>query len=156
MSDTENTAMHMPGTLSQKKRKLRKGTRSCWECKRRKTRCVFLQNENGTCAGCQRRGTRCIDQNESDVEMETRETSTNRRLDRIETMLATLLERQEAPRTPTTETSQTFSVIDGERRALVLPNMITDVFPYADRPLTVNMTTRFHANDVFPTRQIRK
>ncbi|KAL5373900.1 hypothetical protein DPSP01_012363 [Paraphaeosphaeria sporulosa] len=79
-----------------KKRKLRKGTHSCWECKRRKAKCVFSNEHDTMCVGCLRRGTRCVDQNESIVEPESRDGATNRRLLRIEAMLETLLERQVA------------------------------------------------------------
>ena len=79
-----------------KQRKLRKGTRSCWECKRRKARCVFLGRDDAICAGCRRRGTNCVNQNESEYEPETRDGATNRRLQRIETMLETLVARQRA------------------------------------------------------------
>ena len=41
-----------------KRRKIRKGTQSCWECKRRKVRCSGEQ----ICQNCQRRGTPCIGQ----------------------------------------------------------------------------------------------
>ncbi|KAI0139841.1 hypothetical protein GGR57DRAFT_441912 [Xylariaceae sp. FL1272] len=46
------------------KRKLRKGTRSCWECKRRKARCSWSreQHDHACCDACHRRGTRCIGQ----------------------------------------------------------------------------------------------
>jgi len=46
-----------------KRRKVRKGTQSCWECKRRKVRCTLsaTSGEN-TCDGCERRGTVCISQ----------------------------------------------------------------------------------------------
>jgi hypothetical protein len=46
-----------------KRRKLRKGTHSCWECKRRKMRCIFdpLANVN-ICNGCKRRGSPCVSQ----------------------------------------------------------------------------------------------
>ncbi|KAK8104559.1 uncharacterized protein PG998_011592 [Apiospora kogelbergensis] len=50
---------------SAKRRKTRKGTRSCWACKRRKEKCVFNQTiptQDASCLGCQRRGTRCISQ----------------------------------------------------------------------------------------------
>jgi len=47
---------------SAKRRKLRKGTRSCWECKRRKIRCIFAAPEDATCIGCQRRRAPCISQ----------------------------------------------------------------------------------------------
>lgn len=43
-------------------RKIRKGTRSCWECKRRKTRCIFPASGEPTCVYCQRRRIPCIGQ----------------------------------------------------------------------------------------------
>lgn len=51
------------GEMKAKRRKIRKGTRSCWECKRRKIRCVFDNAaEDALCFGCQRRGTTCVSQ----------------------------------------------------------------------------------------------
>lgn len=44
-----------------KRRRLRKGTHSCWECKRRKMKCIFDPLAT-TCNGCLRRGSRCISQ----------------------------------------------------------------------------------------------
>ncbi|TLD14073.1 uncharacterized protein PgNI_02851 [Pyricularia grisea] len=44
-----------------KRRKIRKGTQSCWECKRRKMRCTF-DNSGAGCVACQRRGSACIGQ----------------------------------------------------------------------------------------------
>lgn len=46
-----------------KRRKLRKGTHSCWECKRRKMKCVFdAPTDTTTCTGCRRRGSQCVSQ----------------------------------------------------------------------------------------------
>lgn len=45
-----------------KRRKIRKGTRSCWECKRRKVRCNFNTEADTICIGCRRRGTHCLSQ----------------------------------------------------------------------------------------------
>lgn len=45
-----------------KRRKLRKGTHSCWECKRRKMRCIFIPPDVTTCSGCRRRGSQCVSQ----------------------------------------------------------------------------------------------
>jgi hypothetical protein len=45
-----------------KRRKVRKGTRSCWECKRRKIRCNYGSATDAVCIGCQRRGTHCLSQ----------------------------------------------------------------------------------------------
>jgi hypothetical protein len=43
-----------------KRRKLRKGTHSCWACKRRKERCV--SSDTGVCESCRRRGSKCVSQ----------------------------------------------------------------------------------------------
>lgn len=45
-----------------KRRRLRKGTHSCWACKRRKVRCTFAFSTDATCIICRRRGTKCISQ----------------------------------------------------------------------------------------------
>ncbi|KAH8423345.1 uncharacterized protein LDX57_001103 [Aspergillus melleus] len=45
------------------RRKVRKGTHSCWECKRRKMKCRFDPRVvNASCNGCRRRGSTCISQ----------------------------------------------------------------------------------------------
>ncbi|KZL63805.1 zn 2cys6 transcription factor [Colletotrichum incanum] len=49
-----------------KRRKLRKGTQSCWECKRRKARCTFASTNQDICEGCTRRGTDCVSQEVTD------------------------------------------------------------------------------------------
>jgi hypothetical protein len=43
-------------------RKVRKGTRSCWHCKRRKVRCIFAYGDDTVCISCRRRGTTCVGQ----------------------------------------------------------------------------------------------
>ncbi|KAK3361939.1 C6 zinc finger domain protein [Lasiosphaeria ovina] len=45
-----------------KRRKVRKGTRSCWECKRRKIRCIFESLDHDVCLGCERRRAPCVSQ----------------------------------------------------------------------------------------------
>ncbi|VUC28757.1 unnamed protein product [Clonostachys rosea] len=47
---------------SRKRRKIRKGTQSCWECKRRKIRCTFATPADTTCDGCRSRKTKCVSQ----------------------------------------------------------------------------------------------
>ncbi|KAL5358546.1 hypothetical protein BJX96DRAFT_183012 [Aspergillus floccosus] len=45
------------------RRKVRKGTHSCWECKRRKMKCRFDPRiASASCNGCRRRGSPCISQ----------------------------------------------------------------------------------------------
>ncbi|KAK4066312.1 transcriptional regulator family: Fungal Specific TF [Trichoderma aggressivum f. europaeum] len=50
------------GGSQPKRRKVRKGTRSCWECRRRKMKCVFGSPANTACISCKRRGAKCVDQ----------------------------------------------------------------------------------------------
>ncbi|KAI0143465.1 hypothetical protein GGR57DRAFT_366119 [Xylariaceae sp. FL1272] len=40
----------------------RNGTRSCWECKRRKIRCTFLEPLDLACASCKHRSIKCVGQ----------------------------------------------------------------------------------------------
>jgi hypothetical protein len=67
MSDTINVARNGPAVDTQhdhrvkkRRRSLRKGTHSCWECKRRKEKCSF--DDGDICTGCVRRGTECVSQ----------------------------------------------------------------------------------------------
>ena len=56
------TALSAPdGQAGTKRRRVRKGTFSCWECKRRKMRCI-LDPPNHVCKSCRRRGSKCISQ----------------------------------------------------------------------------------------------
>ncbi|KAI1323657.1 hypothetical protein F5Y16DRAFT_332718 [Xylariaceae sp. FL0255] len=53
--------------LGQKQPKsIRKGTRSCWECKRRKVRCAFANPQDASCIACSRRSIRCVGQDSPD------------------------------------------------------------------------------------------
>lgn len=77
-----------------KRRKLRHGTTSCWECKRRKARCTFADagTANSVCDGCKRRGTPCISQ---DLPDQPAPTGSNRhlvdRLGKVEAVVDRLL-----------------------------------------------------------------
>lgn len=53
-----------------KRRKVRRGTQSCWECKRRKTRCTFATPNESVCDGCRSRGVKCIGQDFDDGAIE--------------------------------------------------------------------------------------
>ncbi|MCJ1386189.1 hypothetical protein MMC17_009315 [Xylographa soralifera] len=52
-----------------KRRKVRKGTQNCWECRRRKVRCVFAVSTDVVCKNCRQRGTACISQEHPDEPM---------------------------------------------------------------------------------------
>lgn len=60
-SEKPATTVRTSDTLG-KRRRIRKGTRSCWECKRRKIRCIFASSEDATCLNCQRRHVPCVSQ----------------------------------------------------------------------------------------------
>jgi hypothetical protein len=45
-----------------KRRKLRRGARSCWDCKKRKVKCTFESTTDTVCITCRRRGAACVGQ----------------------------------------------------------------------------------------------
>lgn len=51
-----------PDEPAAKRRKVRKGTRSCWECRRRKVKCIFASPEDAVCIMCDRRNAQCVSQ----------------------------------------------------------------------------------------------
>lgn len=79
-----------------KRRKTRKGTHSCWACKKRKERCIFV-NEDVTCVSCQKRSTTCISQEFPDDSTPRRSDSQSAGdLQRVESLLQQLLNRLDA------------------------------------------------------------
>ncbi|KAK4152462.1 hypothetical protein C8A00DRAFT_16213 [Chaetomidium leptoderma] len=80
-----------------KKLKVRKGTRSCWECKRRKVRCTFARPADSLCNGCRRRATPCISQEFPDapalVGSSSKPAGVEDRLGRVEELVEQLLEQ---------------------------------------------------------------
>jgi hypothetical protein len=78
-----------------KRRKVRKGTQSCWECKRRKVRCTYAVAGNTTCDNCLRRRTKCTSQDyfdDQDSPTNSNEASVEARLRRVEDVLQQLVE----------------------------------------------------------------
>ncbi|KAH6626580.1 hypothetical protein B0J18DRAFT_365627, partial [Chaetomium sp. MPI-SDFR-AT-0129] len=91
-----------PQSDSERPRKrVRKGTRSCWECKRRKVRCVFASPSDTICSPCRRRKTGCVSQEFPDSlqlepiqdESSVRDGQIQERLDRMEALIQSLVER---------------------------------------------------------------
>ena len=74
-----------------KRRKVRKGTQSCWECKRRKIRCTFVAPTESICDGCKSRRIQCISQ-EFPNEAESAPSNVNR-LCRVEALVEQLAKR---------------------------------------------------------------
>ncbi|KAI0179007.1 hypothetical protein GGR52DRAFT_579065 [Hypoxylon sp. FL1284] len=85
-----------------KRRKIRKGTQSCWECKRRKIRCTFAAPTVAVCDGCRSRRTKCISQEYDDAA--ALENGRSDRLSRVESLVEKLVNR-DAP-----------NVLDSSRR----------------------------------------
>ena len=54
-----------PDESTAKRRKLRKGTHSCHECRRRKVKCLYATPDDAICVVCERRGAHCISQYDS-------------------------------------------------------------------------------------------
>ncbi|KAI3336429.1 hypothetical protein HD806DRAFT_5585 [Xylariaceae sp. AK1471] len=104
MVGSESPAKEPPSLTAQpgaKRRRIRKGTRSCWECKRRKNRCTWSRDE-GKCDGCHHRGTRCVGQEftEEHIPVPHERRGGNKlddaRLSRIETLVAELARKVNA------------------------------------------------------------
>ncbi|KAK9425342.1 putative Zn(2)-C6 fungal-type domain-containing protein [Seiridium unicorne] len=88
-------ASHADGTfpvdgpsVASKRRKLRKGTRSCTECKRRKSRCIFASPLDTACIGCQRRVVTCVGQEYLESEAVS---PTDNRILRVEALIQQLI-----------------------------------------------------------------
>lgn len=78
---------------AQKRRKIRKGTFSCWECKNRKIRCQFTTSSATICAFCQRKGTWCINQERPNPQGIGYQ-AVERRLDHVEGLVAKLVQHR--------------------------------------------------------------
>ncbi|TGJ81090.1 hypothetical protein E0Z10_g7683 [Xylaria hypoxylon] len=95
-ADSRSSVGEAPPLTAQpgaKIRKIRKGTRSCWECKRRKNKCTWADGE-GKCNDCHRRGTRCIGQEFPQEQAAHEKRGTNKsddnRLQRLEKLVEEL------------------------------------------------------------------
>ncbi|KAE9991627.1 hypothetical protein EG327_011323 [Venturia inaequalis] len=75
------------------RKKMRKGTHSCFECRRRKIRCIFPPDNNSVCTECFARGSRCIDQEhvETDVVVDHRK-NLRERVARLEALVESLVD----------------------------------------------------------------
>ncbi|KAJ5806572.1 uncharacterized protein N7503_004174 [Penicillium pulvis] len=107
-----------PSNLILKRRKLRQGTTSCWECKHRKKKCEFGAGST-TCNTCQRLGLPCVSQDLKDP-VNVHE-DLGRRLDQVEALVTQLVRqrnvhRQELKRTGKPELAlPTLSSVNHER-----------------------------------------
>ncbi|KAL2842387.1 hypothetical protein BJY01DRAFT_264507 [Aspergillus pseudoustus] len=85
----------MIGPSFSRRKGVRKGTRSCWECRRRKVKCL-PSPDIAICAGCRERGTECLSQEYVDDPSPPRsadDSALAQRVARVESLLETLLDR---------------------------------------------------------------
>ncbi|KAF8856413.1 hypothetical protein BDZ45DRAFT_476265 [Acephala macrosclerotiorum] len=76
-----------------RRKKLRKGTQSCIECRRRKIRCTWPSGDSTTCSPCAARGSRCRSQQDRVIPLSKVENLTLRdRVARLESMLDTVMQ----------------------------------------------------------------
>lgn len=94
-------AIHGSEHRSESRKAMRKGTRSCYECRKRKVRCIFGKN-SPVCEGCALRGKRCIEQNRDllqDQGLESKE-SLKERVVRLEAILQASANQSKCRRNP--------------------------------------------------------
>ncbi|KAH9217426.1 hypothetical protein DL95DRAFT_105932, partial [Leptodontidium sp. 2 PMI_412] len=84
-------------TIGERPRKqVRKGTKSCWECKRRKVKCQLSSEDVPACSGCLARGTPCLSQEFPDERDTSSGLQVGERLGRVERLLETLVAKGSA------------------------------------------------------------
>lgn len=110
-----------------KRRRLRKGTHSCWACKRRKVRCTFASETDGTCITCRRRGTRCISQ-ELPEDLSQIEDSADR-IVRVEALLNQLVNKVDPSSATKDQDGAQSTSEDGRRLQIATPTLTSDSGP---------------------------
>ncbi|KAI0188908.1 hypothetical protein EV127DRAFT_433283 [Xylaria flabelliformis] len=107
LAEPVTTAPEADGILPspRPRRKVRKGTKSCWECKNRKIKCIFRLPTDETCMRCARRGVQCVGQEHPEVMTTSlgRSLQMSDRVVRVETLVDQLL--REIPAISTTRRS---------------------------------------------------
>ncbi|KAK3682977.1 hypothetical protein B0T22DRAFT_297796 [Podospora appendiculata] len=80
---------------AERRRKVRKGTHSCWECRRRKIRCQYGPASDTVCLPCQARGSACRSQEFVDESrpQQAPDRRMAQRLGRLEDLMARLVDR---------------------------------------------------------------
>ncbi|KAM0347408.1 hypothetical protein ACHAPU_004929 [Fusarium lateritium] len=85
-----------------KRRKVRKGTRSCWECRRRKIKCQFTDEDDTVCIGCVQRETSCLSQEHVPVPSSVpQDKRLAQRLGRLEELMGKLVDNGSEPQSRT-------------------------------------------------------
>ncbi|KAF2825802.1 hypothetical protein CC86DRAFT_324442, partial [Ophiobolus disseminans] len=144
-----------------KRRKVRKGTQSCWECKKRKVRCIFALPTNTVCNNCVRRKTTCISQEyvaDPDSPPQKLSHGIEARLSRVEDLLERLIAQGGQPlqsdsiakerqyRTTESRNSLSLSSHNGDTPVLFLEGLPTPArtLQMTETPLTNHYTGLAH------------
>lgn len=90
LSPTLAEAQPSGSDISAKHRKIRRGTRSCWDCKRRKVRCIFASSTDAVCSNCRRRGSICVSQDLPEALAPARDEQISDRIVRVEELVNSL------------------------------------------------------------------
>lgn len=102
--DSQTSGPRASERSAARRRQVRKGTRSCWECRRRKIRCVFDgPGGRDTCRTCWEKGTPCVGQEFPEDEVpHVRATvgSVVDRLGRMERLVEQLYHRESPGKSP--------------------------------------------------------
>ena len=113
------------------RKKMRKGTKSCLECRRRKIKCTFEPGRTAICNECYARGSTCIDQEHGDIQSYTQQTaeqssySLRERVTQLEGLVKQVLGRSDGvPPGTTIDEALTGSQVDAQA-AEVLKNLKT-------------------------------
>ncbi|TPX12631.1 uncharacterized protein E0L32_000808 [Thyridium curvatum] len=94
-SHSHSSSGNIDAGRSLKRRKTRKGTRSCWACKRRKVKCTYANPTDEVCIGCSRRCLECVGQEfpEQDPGPSSKSRLVGDRIGRLESMIQQLAEQ---------------------------------------------------------------
>ncbi|KAI1472390.1 uncharacterized protein F4812DRAFT_408727 [Daldinia caldariorum] len=121
------------------RKRLRRSTRSCYQCRKRKVKCQLIDEKVDTCAECVKSGTLCTVQppgselgSEDSRVAANRENGQEARLERIESLLKKLVETQEQskPAGATSECDPT--VPDSLWNDFLFQSTVDDTLPLID------------------------
>lgn len=112
-SEAQSSSARSPSGHAPRRRKVRKGTSSCWECKRRKVRCAFEVGSREACLSCRRRGCQCISQDvldeDSTCEVDARYYEVGQKIVRVESLVNQLLRQGGQPESASTSSGENIS-----------------------------------------------
>ncbi|MCJ1466983.1 hypothetical protein MMC07_005605 [Pseudocyphellaria aurata] len=125
----------------QTRKKMRKGTHSCLQCRRRKIRCVFSSNSK-ICNGCISRGTECVDQEYGDGRLSVAEKKKKAREKELGGLISQVLRNMEESGGASSLGESEMTAAEALKRlqSELLPSTITAADVSADRNAMMNST----------------